>query len=94
MVGKISKPHDLGKIIAGVCGHFQIDPETLRQNCGRAPIVAARSVICYLAVRHAGYSGTTVVKEINIRRAAVSIAATRGEKIVSEKKKLMELLSN
>jgi REP element-mobilizing transposase RayT len=70
---------EINEIVATVCRHFAIDPAELQHNSRAASIVDARSVICYLAVRQVGHNGVEVGKQINLRRAGVSVAASRGE---------------
>ncbi len=82
----------IGAIVARVCDHFGIEPGMLRLNSRAAAIAAARSVVCYLAVRRAGRSGAEVGRHINLRRAGVSVAAGRGEKLVLNNPALQELL--
>ena len=43
-------------------------------------IVYARSLICYLAFRQIGHSGVEVGRQVNLRRAGVSVAAAEGKK--------------
>ena len=64
-------------IVAKVCHHGGVDPEELRLNTRAARIVNARNIICYLAVRQAGHSGVEVGRQVNMRRAGVSVAASR-----------------
>ena len=57
-----------------------------------ARIVNARSVICYLAARLVGHSGVEVGRHVNLRRAGVSVAAGRGEKMVKGDSALVALI--
>jgi transcriptional regulator len=52
------------------------------------------SIICYLAVRQAGHSGVEVGKHLNLQRAGVSIAASRGEEKVKDAPGLLTLIDN
>jgi putative transposase len=89
---KLQQSMEIVDIVAKVCRHFEVDPQELRHNTRAARIVDARSVICYLAVRHIGHSGVEVGSHINLRRAGVSVAAGRGERIVKTDPELIELI--
>jgi predicted transcriptional regulator len=54
------------------------------------PVVEVRSVLCYFAVREMGIYGEEVGRMLNIARAAVSIAANRGEALIAEDPRLRE----
>lgn len=84
---------EIGTIVARVCGHYGIEAAELRENNRGAAIAAARSVICYLAVRRAGYNGVEVGKQVNLQRSGVSVAAGRGEKIVLNEPALLEMVN-
>lgn len=83
---------EIGIFVARVCNHFGIEADALRQSSRTTTIAAARSVICYLAVRRAGHSGVEVGKYVNLRRSGVSVAAGRGEKMVLNDPALLELI--
>lgn len=83
---------EIGDIVAKVCRHFGIHPDELRLKTRAAGIVAARSVICYLAVRQVGHSGVEVGRQVNLRRAGVSVAAGRGEKLMKNDLLLLGLV--
>jgi len=85
-------PVDIGTIVARVCEHYGIEADALRENRRSTSIAAARSVICYLAVRRGGYSGVEVGRYVNLRRAGVSVAAGRGEKLVQSDSFLFTLI--
>lgn len=89
---RIPRNFDLRELIEGVCGRFEIDPGQLRHWTRRARIAAARSVVCYLAVRHMGHSGVEVGRALGLGRAGVSVAAARGEEIVKNDPALMKLI--
>ncbi|MBC8018851.1 MAG: hypothetical protein H7X83_10080 [Verrucomicrobia bacterium] len=82
---------EIKDIIAIVCRYFEIEPVELQLNSRAAKIVDARSVICYLAVRQAGHSGVEVGKQVNLRRARASVAASRGEEKVKNDPFLLAL---
>ena len=87
-----SQPLEIKEIVEKICSHFGIDRNALRHRTRAGGVVAARGVICYLAVRVAGYSGVEVGSHVNLRRAGVSVAAERGAKLVEEHPELLRLL--
>ncbi len=89
---KFPKSMEIEEIVAKVCRHFGVDPQELRLNVRAARIVNARSVICYLAVRQGGHSGVEAGRYVNLRRAGVSVAAGRGEKMVKDAPVLLSLI--
>jgi len=86
------QPLEIEEIVARVCSRFELEPEELRRNTRAAGITDARSVICYLAVRLAGYNGVEVGRQVNLRRSGVSVAAGRGEKLAVKDPQIVELL--
>jgi putative transposase len=89
---KITRPLEIKEIVVKVCRCFEVAPEELMLKRRAAKIVAARSVICYLAVRHLGHNGVEVGTNVSLARAGVSVAATRGERIVRENRELLALI--
>ena len=79
---KFTHSMEIKDIVVAVCRYFVIDPSELQRNSRAVSIVDARSVICFLAVRQVGHSGVEVGKLVNLRRAGVSVAASRGEEKV------------
>jgi hypothetical protein len=80
------------EIVATICRHYELEPETLQQKNRAAKVTTARSVICYLAVRLMGHNGAEVGKLLNLLRAGVSVAADRGEQIVKSDPTLLTLV--
>ena len=76
---KFTHSMEIKDIVVAVCRHFTIDPSELQRNSRAASIADARSIICYLAVHRVGHNGVEVGKQVNLRRAGVSVAARRGE---------------
>jgi len=89
---KFPRSMEIKDIVATVCRYFAIEPADLKHNSRAANIVDARSVICYLAVRQVGHSGVEVGKQVNLLRAGVSVAASRGEEKVRNIPVLLELI--
>lgn len=91
---EFARPVEIKEIVVKVCRCFDVDPKVLLLKSRAERIVAARSVICYLAVRRSGHNGVEVGRHVNLARAGVSIAATRGESIVRENEELLALIDN
>jgi len=89
---KFPRAMEIKDIVANVCRYFEIDPAELHFNSRAARIADVRSVICYLAVRKVGHSGVEVGKQMNLRRAGVSVAASRGEEKVKKDPELLALI--
>lgn len=89
---KFTHSMEIKDIVVAVCRYFAIDPSELQRNSRAASIVDARSVICYLAVRQVGHNGVDVGKQVNLRRAGVSVAARRGEEKVNNDPLLQVLI--
>lgn len=89
---KFPRSMEIKDIIAIVCRYFAIKPEELQLNSRATKIVDARSIICYLAVRQIGHSGVEVGNQVNLRRAGVSVAASRGEEKVKNDPLILALI--
>jgi putative transposase len=89
---ELTCPLEIKEIVAKVCRRFEVDPEELLLKSRAAKIVAARSLICYFAVRRIGHSGVEVGRHVNLARAGVSVAAARGAAIVRENQELLALI--
>ena len=76
----------------GWTGPKTAGPLELQCNSRAARIADVRSVICYLAVRQAGHSGVEVGKHVNLLRAGVSVAASRGDEKVKNDPELLLLI--
>ncbi len=90
--GYNKEPLEIKEIIVLVCRHFGLDPAELRLNTKSTRITDVRSVICYLAVRVKGHNGVEVGSQVNLRRAGVSVAAGRGEKMIINNPELITLI--
>ncbi|MDO3378736.1 transposase [Geoalkalibacter halelectricus] len=94
---QVAIPRQAGRVsleglVQRVCEYYGVNSEDLQTNTRAAQIVKARSVISYLAVRQAGYSGVKVGERINLGRAGVSRAAVRGEAVVRKNLGLLGLV--
>lgn len=80
---RIGVPIGLPELVNHVSEKLQIDPEKVRRPSKTRHLAEARGVICYLAVRHLGYKGTEIGKELRLGPTGVSIAIRRGEKSIA-----------
>ena len=64
---------------------FGVDPDNLLRPGKLRNVVAARSVLCYWAVRELGHTATGLARDLGLTEAAVSIAVRRGERISRER---------
>ena len=74
---------DLAWFARQVALAFGLTPEEISRPSKHRPLVASRSVVCYLAVHDLGLSATTVARALDCTRPAVSIAVRRGEQIAT-----------
>jgi REP element-mobilizing transposase RayT len=84
----------LEELIERIATLWGIRGETLRHRIRTRKFSEARSVICYFAVREAGYNGEKVGKVLNMTRSGVCTAAKRGEEIVRSNPSYRKLFSN
>jgi putative transposase len=64
---------------------FGVDPELLFRPGQVHTVVAARSLLCYWAVRELGETTTGLARRLGLTQAAVSISVRRGERIAKER---------
>lgn len=82
----------LDVLVQRVAGAFGVEADALRLRKRSKQLADARSLLCYLAVREMGHNGAEVGRILNISRAGVSAAASRGEIMIREDRTLRELL--
>ena len=85
-------PIGLPELINRVSAKLQIDPEKVRRPSKTRHIAEARGLICYLAVRHLGYRGSDIGKELYLGPTGVSIAVRRGESSIAKFQELLSLV--
>jgi hypothetical protein len=86
------RPLPLEALMKRVAGAFGVEAEELRLRKRSKQLVAARSVLCYFAVREMGHNGAEIGRMMNISRAGVSAAASRGEVMMRADQRLRDLL--
>ena len=79
---RIEVPIGLPELLSHVSDRLQINPKAVRRPSKKRQIAEARGIICYLAVRHLGYKGINVGRELHLGPTGVSIAVRRGEELI------------
>ena len=82
----------MAEVISRVCKEFDIKSDELMLDIRRAPYTHARSIISYFSINELDYSGVDVAKALNVSRASVSKARSRGEKLIDKDQYLWNLL--
>ncbi|MFQ5541410.1 MAG: transposase, partial [Candidatus Binatia bacterium] len=77
--------YNLEKVARRVASLFEIEPEDIYAPGKHRPVVQARSLFCYWAVRELGAGATALARQLRISQAAVSISVRRGEKVAKAK---------
>ena len=75
---------DLSTLIRRVARLFQLPPSSLHGPSKVPQLVRARSLICYWATRDLGCTAQRVARNLGLTQPAVSKAAARGERLISE----------
>lgn len=79
----------VSKVATIVAAASGIDVDVLRRRSKSAMVSEARSVFCRIATAEGGNSGAAVARYLGITRAAVSLAARRGENIIDGRPDLL-----
>jgi putative transposase len=69
---------ELGRKVAGL---FGLTPEDIFRASKRPPLVAARSVFCYWAVRELRVTTATIARRLGVTQPAISTSVRRGEDV-------------
>ena len=80
-----SRGHTLERVEKRVMEIFGVEKEVIYSKGRRKIQVAARSLLCYWAVRELGFTATELAKRLGMTQPAVSYAVSRGEQIAKEK---------
>jgi len=83
----------MAEVISRVCKEFDIKIDELMLDIRRAPYTHARSIISYFSINELDYSGADVAKALNVSRASVSKARSRGEKLIDKDQYLWNLIN-
>ena len=76
-----SRGYTIEKVEKRVMDIFSIEKDAIYSKGRRKIQVAARSLLCYWAVRELGLTATELARRLGITQPAVSYAVGRGEKI-------------
>jgi len=80
-----SQGYNIEKVENRVMEIFGVDKDAIYSKGRRKIQVAARSLLCYWAVRELGLTATELAKRLGVTQPAVSYAVSRGERIAREK---------
>ena len=72
----------LAELIRRVCKKLDIKTRELMLDIRRPPYNQARAIISYFSIHELGCRGSDVAKALNVSRASVSKAMSRGEKLI------------
>lgn len=81
---RIVRPLSIKRLLDGVAEAYALPPEALRWRSKTRSIADARAVVCFLAVREAGYKGAEIAALLGLSPAGVSLATRRGAAIVAK----------
>jgi putative transposase len=82
----------MAEVISRVCKELDIKIDELMLDIRRAPYTHARSIISYFSINELDYSGADVAKALNVSRASVNKARSRGEKLIDKDQYFRNLL--
>jgi putative transposase len=80
-----ARGYDFDKLASRVCDLMHLEPAELWAPGKERKRVAARSLLCYWAVRDLGIGMAQIARRLNLSLAGVSQSVKRGETIVEQK---------
>jgi chromosomal replication initiation ATPase DnaA len=80
----IRQGYDLDRIAEKVAETYDMDPDTITSRGRQKRRVAARSLLCFWAVREPGMSLTALARHLGMSVPAVGYAVQRGEAIARD----------
>jgi putative transposase len=86
-----AKGVSLDHLIQIVSDLLALHPQALIGPTKSRNIVKGRILICYWAVRELGYSMTEVANRLEISLSTVSVAVTKGIKLVSQERLSLDI---
>ena len=81
-----SQGYTIEKVKKRVMEIFGVEKDVILSKGRRTIQVAARSLLCYWAVRELGLTTTELAKRLGLTQSAVSYAVIRGEQMAEERK--------
>ena len=82
---------DFRSALARVAQIFSLAPEDIMLPGKQRYRVAARSVLCYWAVREIGMTATALARRLRVSQPAISNAVLRGERVAKERRLFFDL---
>jgi hypothetical protein len=82
----------LPRLLEVVSDIWGLDPEAVRRPSKTRAPAAARGIICHLAIFEFGYRGSEVGRFLRLGSSGVSLAASRGQKIVRADPAMLKLI--
>jgi len=86
------KGHTLESVADTVSALYQIDKGSLLSKGRRSPLVEARDLFCYVAVRGLGAQASALAKLTGMSPSSISYAVRRGKDIAGQKHVFEEIL--
>ena len=80
-----SQGYNIEKVENRVTEIFDVEKDVIYSKGRRKIQVAARSLLCYWAVRELGLTATELAKRLGVTQPAVSYAVSRGERFAKER---------
>ena len=77
----VAQGYDLDKIVKRISYLMNLEPSEIRSAGKERRRVAARSLLCYWAVRELGISMAELSRQLNLSIPGVSLSVKRREKI-------------
>ena len=85
------KKMPLEQLIKAVASHFEVEEGDLKSSCKKKPVVEAKSVFGYLAIKKMAYSGREVGNFLNMRSYSAIRRAQEGKKVVDNREDIWDL---
>jgi len=81
----MAQGYDLDKIVERISALMNLEPSEIRAEGKERRRVAARSLLCYWAVRDLGISMAELSRQLKLSISGISLSVKRGEKIAQDK---------
>jgi len=87
----MAQGYDLDKIVERISSLMNLEPSEIRAAGKERRRVAARSLLCFWAVRDLGISMAELSRQLKLSISGISLSVKRGEEIAQDKDyKLMD----
>ncbi len=81
----MAQGYDLDKIVERISSLMNLEPSEIRAAGKERRRVAARSLLCFWAVRDLGISMAELSRQLKLSISGISLSVKRGEKIAQDK---------